>query len=50
MPQKTANAIQNVLQKYSDDEIINKSFKNGVMDKFGLNNFAEANTQQLVIM
>ena len=39
-PKTAGNAIQNVLQKYSDDEIINTSFKNGVMDKFGLNNFA----------
>lgn len=39
-PKTAGNAIQNVLQKYSDDEIINTSFKGGVMDKFGLNNFA----------
>lgn len=39
-PKTAGNAIQNVLQKYSDDEIINTSIKSGVMDKFGLNNFA----------
>ena len=31
--------IQNVLQKYSDDEIFNKRFKGGVLTG-GLNNFA----------
>ena len=39
-PKTAGNAIQNVLQKYSDDEIINTSFRDGVMDRFGLNNFA----------
>ena len=40
-PKTAGNAIQNVLKKYSGDEIINTSFnKDGVMDKFGLNNFA----------
>ena len=39
-PKTAGNSIQNVLQKYSDDEIFNKRFKGGVLDRFGLNNFA----------
>ena len=39
-PKTAGNSIQNVLQKYSDDVIFNKRYKGGVMDRFGLNNFA----------
>lgn len=39
-PKTAGNSIQSVLKKYSSDEVFNTRYKNGVLDKFGVQNFA----------
>jgi hypothetical protein len=39
-PKTAGNSIQYVLQKYSSDEVVNVRYKDGVLDKFGVQNFA----------
>ncbi len=39
-PKTAGNSIQNVLQKYSSDEVFNVRYKDGVLDRFGVQNFA----------
>ena len=39
-PKTAGNSIQNVLLKYSDDEVVNPRYKGGVLDRFGVQNFA----------
>ena len=39
-PKTAGNSIQNVLLKYSDDEVVNARYNGDVLDRFGVQNFA----------